>query len=51
MVEQAVKNMLGRLRINAGVARSPAGGTGLSGQKYITADAKKVFIDGSDYKV
>ena len=47
----AVKKALAELHIHTGVHTSPAGGTGVSGEMYISADGKKVFIDGKDYKV
>jgi hypothetical protein len=46
----AVQRALRALHINAGVHTSPAGGTGVSGQMYITADGKNVYIDGKAYK-
>lgn len=50
-MEKAVTDMLKELKISAGRHKSPAGGTGQSGQMWINAENTAVKIDGHEYKL
>ena len=49
-MKNVVRAMLRRLRISGGVVKLAAGGTGQSGEMYITADNKQLYVDGRESK-